>query len=101
MRAPPRATYRVRCVFTCSTSCANARSVELEPFAAHECAEIGALRHRILPGLVLGPAVVGALAEAIGVALGLVGLHGVAPPVVRGDLGLQPAFVIAIAMQGD
>ena len=30
----------------------------LKPLRAHECAEIGALRHRILPGLVLRPAIV-------------------------------------------
>ena len=63
----------------------------LKPLRAHECAEIGALGHRILPGLVLRPAIVGALAEFIDVALGLVGLHGLAALVVGRDLFPQPA----------
>ncbi len=51
-------------------------SVELEALAAHECAEIGPLRHRILPGLVLRPAIGRVLAEFVDDGAGCgVGLH--------------------------
>src|SRR5947207_7562421 len=81
MRPPPSSTR-----FPYTTLFRSARSVESKTFGAHECAEIGAFRHRILPGLVLRPAVVGARAELVGVALALVGLHRLAPAVVGRDL---------------
>src|SRR5882757_9709964 len=98
MGAKDRAICRVRSDCTCSTTCASARSVEFETLGAHECTEIGAFGHRILPGFVLRPAVVGALAEPVGVALTFIGLHGLAPPIVGGDLFLEPRIVVAVVM---
>src|SRR5438552_11049520 len=101
MPGPHPGICRARSGFTCWRPCASARSVESKTFGAHECAEIGAFRHRILPGLVLRPAVVGARAELVGVALALVGLHRLAPAVVGRDLLPQAAFVVAVAMDRD
>src|SRR5581483_8891599 len=61
-------------------------------------AEIGALRHRILPGLVLRPAVIGAAAELVDEALALVGLDQLPAPVVTHDLLPEPGLVIAVVM---
>src|SRR5690349_25128835 len=77
------------------------RSVELEALAAHESAEIGPLGHRILPGLVLRPAVLGALAELLRVALRAVRLHRLAPCVVGGNLLLEPAPIVTVAVDRD
>src|SRR5262245_1090830 len=85
----------------CWTNCAGARSIELEALGAHECTEIGTLRHRILPRLVFRPAVLGALPELFRITLGLVGLHRLAPPVVGGDLLVQSVLVVAVAMDRD
>src|SRR5262249_60534346 len=53
-----------------------------EPSALHIGAEIRALRHAILTGLVLAPAVLFRLAEAGGIAFRPVGVDAVAPPVL-------------------
>src|SRR5262245_14740533 len=101
MGARRQATFRAPCASTSSTPCASARSVELEAFGAHESTEIGTLRYRILPGLVLRPAVVGAFTEPLGVALRLVGLNHFATPIVGSDLLLETALIIAVAMNRD
>src|SRR5689334_17488245 len=100
MAATP-AIYRARCAFSCSTTSGNERSVEFETFPTHECAEIGAVRHRILPDLVLRPAVRRILAELVDMALGGIGLHRPAPLVVGRHLLLQALLVIAVMMKGD
>src|SRR5215208_1849630 len=99
--AAARATSRARCVFSCSTSSGNERSVEFETFAAHECAEIGPVWHRILPYFVFRPAVFGVLAVFIHVALGGVGLHGTAALVVGRDLLPEALLIVAVMMDGD
>src|SRR5215510_14894961 len=101
MRGRRPAIFPARSGSTCSTSCANARSVEFETLGAHECAEVGPFRHRILPRLVFRPAVVGAFPKPVGVALRAVGLDGLPPAIVGGDLLLQPALVIAVVMEAD
>ena len=70
-------------------SSGNERSVEFEAFRAHECAEIGAVGHQILPDLVFRPAIFRILAEFIDMALLGVGLHGAAALVVGRDLLVQ------------
>src|SRR4029450_925873 len=99
--AAARAIFRARCVFSCSTSSGNERSVEFEDFRAHECAEIGAVGHRILPALVLRPAILRVLAEFFDMALGGVGLHGAAALVVGRDLLLELGLLVAVLMKGD
>src|ERR687898_2459891 len=99
--AAAQATCRARCAFSCSTSSGNERSVEFEAFGAHECAEIGPVRHRILPDLVFRPAVVRILAEFVDVALVGIGLYGAAALVVGRDLFLEPGLVVAVVMDGD
>src|SRR5262245_13144162 len=99
--AAVRATSPARCVFSCSMSSGNERSVEFETFAAHECAEIGPVWHRILPDLVFRPAIFRILAELVDVALLGIGLHGATALVVGRDLVLEPRLVIAIVMDRD
>src|SRR5215468_5498683 len=101
MRGRRPAIFPARSGSTCSTSCANARSVEFETLGAHECAEVGPFRHRILPRLVFRPAIVGAFPEPVGVALRAEGLDGLPPAIVGDDLLLQPSLVIAVAVEGD
>src|SRR5262245_28511146 len=101
MPAPAPATSRARSGSMCWTRCANARSVQFEALVTHESAEAGALRHRILPSLVLRPAVLGAFAKFLDVALRLVRLHGFAAPVVGGDLVLESGLAVAITMDVD
>src|SRR4029077_13333769 len=96
MRARRPEIFPARSASTCWTNSRSARSVEFETLGAHECAEIGPLRHRILPGLVLRPAIDRALAEFIGVALGLVGLHRFAPSIVGRDPVLERTLVVAV-----
>src|SRR4026207_178484 len=100
MAAAP-AISRARCVFSCSTSTKTNRSVDFETFATHECAEIGAVRHRILPDLVFRPAAFRVLAVLVDVALLGVGLHGAAALVVGRDLLFQALLVVAVVMDRD
>src|SRR5215831_12466004 len=95
------ATFRARSGSMCWRRCANARSVQFEALGAHESAEPRTLRHRILPGLVLRPAILGTLAEPVDVALVLVRLHRLATPVVGRDLFLEPILGIAIVVDRD
>src|SRR5262245_65504624 len=69
-----------------------------EPSALHIGAEIRALRHGILTGLVLAPAVLFRLAEAGDIALRAVGEDAVAPPVV-GEHLLVRRLGVAVEMQ--
>ncbi len=77
------------------------RSVEAKALGSDEGAEIGALRHRILPRLVLRPAVEGGRAKARRVALLAIGPQRRAPAVIGVDLLGEIAFLETLLMQRD
>src|SRR5437879_3377537 len=74
-------------------------SIQTKALPAHEGAEIGALRHAVLPGLVLGPAIERRLAPARRVALVGVAVDRGAAPVIGIDAGGEIALVEAVDVQ--
>jgi hypothetical protein len=68
---------------------------------AHIGAEISPLRHRILSGFVLGPAIGGRHSENIHIALLPIRLCGFAAAVIILDRAAQVVFSIGIAMNRD
>src|SRR6185437_15441694 len=85
---------------TCWTTC-DVGSIQPESSLAHESTEIGPLWHRILPDLVLRPAIAFAATEFLGMALGFVGLHRLAPSVVSFHFLAQARLVVAVAVDRD
>ena len=71
----------------------------MEALRPHEGAEVGAQRRRVLPGLVLRPAVEFRLAEALGFALGAIRPQRGAAAVVTLDLLAKIALVETLLVQ--
>src|SRR5207302_3446304 len=76
-------------------------SVEAKALGAHEGAEIGALRHAVLAGLVFRPAVEIGLAPSLRRALPYVLVDRGAAAVVGVDAGSEIALIVAVAVQRD
>src|SRR6266576_3278565 len=81
----------------CSPARAKRALLQPEPSPLHIGAEILALRHGIVTGLVLAPAVLFRLAEAVDIALSAVGEDAIAPLVVGAHL-LVRRIGVAVAM---